>query len=109
MKPLWSFFLPLLLAINIYGPVSQEGRIWGSKIANGPQSQLRIVQEKVYTDPTPGLGTQETPRPDGGKDTVYYSIVTPEEEKKKQEEEKEKQEKSWDALKNIIIDNRRTR
>jgi hypothetical protein len=105
----WSFFLSLFVAINIYYPVFQEGRALRGEIEMGPQNQLRIVQEKVYTDPTPGLGTQETPRPDGGKDTVYYSIVTPEEEKKTQEEEKEKQEKSWDALKNIIIDNRRTR
>ena len=79
------------------------------EIGTCSQNQLRVVQEKVYTDPTPGLGTQETPRADGGKDTVYYSIVTPEEEKKKEEEEKDKKDKSWDALKNIIIDNRRTR
>ena len=54
-----------------------------SEIETCSQNQLRVVQGKVYTDPTPGLGTQETPRADGGKDTVHYSIVTPEEEKKK--------------------------
>jgi hypothetical protein len=109
LKPVWSFFLLLSVAINICYTVSPEGRVIGNQIEPCPQNQLRIVQEKVYTDPTPGLGTQETPRADGEKDKIYYSIVTPEEEKKTQEEEKEKQDKSWDTLKNIIIDNRRTR
>ena len=106
---MWSIFLPLSVVISIYYPIFHEGRALRGEIGTCSQNQLRVVQEKVYTDPTPGLGTQETPRADGGKDTVYYSIVTPEEEKKKEEEEKDKQDKSWDTLKNIIIDNRRTR
>ena len=54
----------------------------------------------------PGLGTQEIERSDGGKDKIYYSVVTPEEEAKTKEEEKEKTDQSWDILKNVIIDNR---
>ncbi len=37
---------------------------------------------------------------------MYYSMITPEEERKVKQEEKER-ERSWDILKNIIIDNRR--
>ena len=80
-----------------------------SEIEICPQNQQRMVQEKVPSDPTPGLGTQEIPRAEGGKDTIYYSTVTPEEEKKTQQEEKQKEEKAWDVPRNIIIDGRRTR
>jgi hypothetical protein len=52
------------------------------------------------------LGTKEIPRPDGGKDKVYYSVTTKEEEAQQQKEEREKVEKSWDLLRNIIIDKR---
>jgi len=82
----WSFFLPLTVTFFLYYPVSQEDRILRSQFETCPQNRLRIVQEKAPPDPTPGLGIQETPRTDGGKDTVYYSIVSPEEKKKKEEE-----------------------
>lgn len=52
------------------------------------------------------LGSKEIQRPDGGKDKIYYSITTKEEEAEQQREEKEKVEKSWDMLRNIIIDKR---
>lgn len=72
-----------------------------------PLSWERWVQQgEPPIDPTPGLGTQEVPRADGGKDTTYYSITTPEEEKKARQEEKDKSDKSWDVLKNVIIDRR---
>jgi len=60
--------------------------------------------EKILPDR--GLGTQEIPRRDGGKDKVYYSVTTPDEDRKNQEEEKEKADKSWEVLRNIIIDQR---
>jgi len=60
--------------------------------------------EKILPDK--GLGTQEIPRRDGGKDKVYYSVTTPDEDRKNQEEEKEKADKSWEVLRNIIIDQR---
>jgi len=105
----WSFFLLLSVLISVSYPVYPEGRSLTGQFEASPQYHLRIAQGKLSPDQTPGLGTQEAPRADGGKDTIYYSTVTPEEEKIKQEEEKEKQDKSWDALKNIIIDKRRTR
>jgi hypothetical protein len=52
------------------------------------------------------LGSREIQRPDGGKDKIYYSVTTQEEEAEQQREEKEKVEKSWDILRNIIIDKR---
>jgi hypothetical protein len=53
-----------------------------------------------------GMGSEESKRPDGGKDKVYYSVTTPEEEKETRKEEKEKQDKSLGILNNIIIDQR---
>ncbi len=108
MKPEWSFFL-LFVSLNISYPVARGGGGLTTHVETSPHNYSRMAQGKVSPDQTPGLGTDETPRADGGKDTIYYSIVTPEEEKRKQDEEKEKQDKSWDTLKNIIIDNRRTR
>jgi hypothetical protein len=52
------------------------------------------------------LGSKEIERPDGGKDKIYYSVTTKEEEAEQQKGEKEKVEKSWDMLRNIIIDKR---
>jgi hypothetical protein len=63
--------------------------------------------ERISPEPTKGIGAKEVPREEGGKDRIYYSIITPEEEEKAKQEEKEKEERSWDILKNIIIDNRR--
>jgi hypothetical protein len=76
--------------------------------AEPPKGQQNSQPEKTLPEPSGGLGSQEVPRGDGGKDRVYYSVTTPEEEKKAREEEKEKEEKSWEMLRNIIID-RRTR
>ncbi len=53
-----------------------------------------------------GIGVVETPRADGGKDKIYFSTSTPEEEGQAKAEEKEKVSRSWDMLKNIIIDKR---
>lgn len=53
------------------------------------------------------IGEKEVRPEDGGKNKIYYSIITPEEEKKAKQEEKEEEKRSWNILKNIIIDNRR--
>ena len=76
--------------------------------ADPPKEQQNSQPEKPLPEPSGGLGSQEIPRGDGGKDRVYYSVTTPEEENKARQEEKEKEEKSWEMLRNIIID-RRTR
>jgi hypothetical protein len=71
----------------------------------GPQDPPKTAEsERILSEK--GLGTQEIPRSDGGKDKVYYSITTPDEERKAQEEEKEKADRSWDVLRNVIIDKR---
>ncbi len=78
-----------------------------NKTGAHPLSRERWVQQgKPPIDPTPGLGTQEIPRADGGKDKIYHSFITPEEEKQAEQEEKDKSDKSWDVLKNVIIDRR---
>lgn len=71
----------------------------------------RVTQSFVITQETDegsekALGSKEIQRPDGGKDKIYYSVTTKEEEAEQKKEEKEKAEKSWDMLRNIIIDNR---
>ncbi len=54
-----------------------------------------------------GIGVLEIARPDGGKDKIYYSTMTPEEESRNIREEKEKEDRSWDMLNNLVIDKRR--
>ena len=82
---------------------------WGERTAYAQSGKVPPGKEPGRFSPEPpkGIGTQEIPREDGGKDKIYYSITTPEEEEKAKQEEKEKEERSWDMLKNIIIDNRR--
>jgi hypothetical protein len=82
---------------------------WGERTACAQSGKALpgTEAERGSAEPAKGIGTQEVPREDGGKDKIYYSIITPEEEKKAEQEEKEKEEKSWDILKNIIIDHHR--
>ena len=60
--------------------------------------------EKNSQPSASGVGVLEIPRPDGSKDKIYYSIITPEEESQRSKEEKEKSDRSWEMLKNIIIE-----
>ncbi len=53
-----------------------------------------------------GLGVREIERPGGGKDKVYYSITPREEEAEREREEREKLDRSWEILRNVIIDRR---
>jgi len=71
------------------------------RVAQGEGETLRTDEGSEKA-----LGSKEIQRPDGGKDKIYYSGTTKEEEAEKQREEKEKEEKSWDVLRNIIIDRR---
>jgi hypothetical protein len=82
---------------------------WGERTACAQPGKVPpgTEPERVSPEPTEGIGAKELPREDGGKDKIYYSIITPEEERKAKQEEKEKEERSWDILKNIIIDNHR--
>ena len=69
--------------------------------------QMLIEQERMTQGETKGLGVKEIEKPGGGKDKLYYSITPDREEINNQQEEKEKIEKSWEMLKNIIIDERK--
>jgi hypothetical protein len=82
---------------------------WGERTACAQSGKAPpgTEAERVSAEPAKGIGAQEVPREDGGKDKIYYSVITPEEEKKAEQEEKEKEERSWDVLKNIIIDHHR--
>jgi hypothetical protein len=53
-----------------------------------------------------GVGVLDVCRPDGHKDKIYYSTITPEEEAERNREEKEKTELSREILRNVIIDKR---
>jgi len=71
------------------------------RVTQGEGETLRTDEGSEKT-----LGSREIQRPDGGKDKIYYSGTSKEEQEEKQREEKEKEEKSWDMLRNIIIDRR---
>lgn len=79
-----------------------------AQIAQQGKSQRPEKADEIHSlvEEQKGLGSMEVPGPDGRKDKIYYSITTPEEEMRSRQEEKEKEEKSWDMLKNIIIDPR---
>jgi hypothetical protein len=72
----------------------------------------RIIQHFVENQQTgevseKALGSEKNEKQNGGQEITYYSITTNEEEAEHRKEEKEKVERSWEMLKNIIIDNRR--
>ena len=67
----------------------------------------RTIQLLIEKDKEKGLGTAEIERPEGGRDKIHYSTTSPEEEITRSQEEKEKMERSWEMLKNILIDQRK--
>ncbi len=109
MKKIWPLvFLAVFLGTTAVLS-SPEGRsLLPPAYADPPKGAENAGTEKAPPERSGGLGSREIPRDDGGKDRVYYSVTTPEEEEKARQEEKEKEEKSWEILRNIIID-RRTR
>jgi hypothetical protein len=87
LKGKWHFLLLFSVAMNF--SFLQEGRILPTQITSRPPSRrFWVQQEGVPQDSTPGLGTQEIPRADKGKDEIYYSVITPEEEKKPSKKKK---------------------
>lgn len=109
MKKIWLLaFLTAFLEIAsaLFSP--ERRSLLPPAQADPPKGPENSEPEKALPESSGGLGSQEIPRGDGGKDRVYYSVTTPEEEKKTRQEEKEKEDKSWEMLRNIIID-RRTR
>lgn len=109
MKKFWLLFcLTVFLGIPaaLFSP--DRGALFPPAYADPPDGAERSRPEQALPESSGGLGSREIPREDGGKDRVYYSVTTPQEEEKTRQEEKEKEEKSWEMLRNIIID-RRTR
>jgi hypothetical protein len=51
----------------------------------------------------PAVGVQEVPRPDGGRDVIYYSLTPPEERQARQQAEIQKNDRALEILKNVII------
>ncbi len=73
---------------------------------------ITMAQDRDYSCPevrypNPGLGTKEIPRSDGATDKFYFSVSTPEEEEKAQLQEKEREDRSWDLLHDLVIENRK--
>ncbi len=96
----FAFSLLLLVFLNPQGN-AQEKQGTDRKRASGSQT------DKPEGGETPsGVGVIEVPRADGGKDKIYFSTFSYEEEGQAKAEEKEKVNRSWDMLKNIIIDKR---
>ena len=67
----------------------------------------KTIQLLIEQDKAKSLGVKEIERPEGGRDKIYYSTATSEEETRRTQEEKEKIERSWEMLRDIIIDERR--
>ncbi len=109
MKKIWPLvFLAGFLGTTAVLSSPERRNLLPPAYADPPKGAENSGTEKAPPEPSAGLGSREIPRDDGGKDRVYYSVTTPEEEEKARQEEKEKEEKSWEILRNIIID-RRTR
>jgi hypothetical protein len=109
LKKIWLLaFLAVFLAMTSVLFSAESRSLLQPAYADPPKGPKNSEPDKPLPGPSEGLGCGEIPRGDGGKDRLYYSVTTPEEEEKNREEEKEKEEKSWEILRNIIID-RRTR
>jgi len=98
-----SFFLWGLILLPLFG---QEASSQERKEAPGPSAAPLREPEKHLPGSAAGVGVLEIPRPDGRSDKIYYSTMTPEEELQKGNEEKEKSDRSWEMLKNVILDKR---
>ncbi len=94
--------LPLLLGYPFFGHGQNIPKEESKKKDSPPSTDQKPFSEEQ----SKGMGSTEIQRPDGGKDKIYYSITTPEEEIKARQEEKEKEDKSWNMLNNIILDQR---
>jgi hypothetical protein len=95
---LFLFFLlyPLVILAG-----SDHDKDQGDNRSDGSPSIDQKPQEEGQEE---GLGIKEMQGTDGRKDKVYYSIITEEEEKASRQKEKAKEDKSWEMLHNIIID-----
>jgi hypothetical protein len=98
----------LLAAGLAFAGLSGQGKFCPAAEDHGPFSFKKgapAVPERLEAAPgrEPSLGVREIPRPDGGKDRVYFS-VTPESDRRAREQaERNKLDYSLDALRNIII------
>jgi hypothetical protein len=104
-KPtLWAFSLLGGILLTLFGgeAFSQE-----TKESTGEPASPDKKSEKPPRSSASGIGVLEIPRPDGSKDKIYYSTITPEEELQRNQEEKEKIDRSWEMLKNVILDQRK--
>ncbi len=100
LRILIVFSLLLLVCLNPQGNAQEKQGMDQKKASRGQT-------DKPEGGETPsGLGVIEVPRADGGKDKIYFSTFSYEEEGQAKAEEKEKVNRSWDMLKNIIIDKR---
>ncbi len=104
-----TFLLLAVMALAGMPGIARGGEVTHNPAAGRADQPERILPESVPPGANPGTGVREIPGKEGGKDIEYFSEVTREEEEKALEEEKEKTDRSWDLLRNVIIDRRRTR
>jgi hypothetical protein len=98
------FLLPVgLLAISLD---SFSGGIDQPAVSRGklPVEQPAPVRPADHLmEPPASVGVHEVPRPEGGRDVIYYSVTPPEEKQARQQAEIHKQEKSLELLNSAII------
>jgi hypothetical protein len=92
-----------VILLALFGPEasSQEKEIPGQSAASYQEP------EKLPPRSAAGVGVLESPRPDGNKDKIHYSTIPPVEDWQRNQEEKEKSDRSWEMLKNVILDKRK--
>jgi hypothetical protein len=95
------FFLLLFLFVTLHSPGNAQ-----EKKDSSPKGASANQTYQSDGELPRGIGVAEVPRADGGKDKIYFSTSSPEEEEQAKAEEKEKANRSWDLLKNILIDRR---
>jgi hypothetical protein len=91
----------ILLTLSVQEASGQDKTEREGQPAPAPQKPEKLPQPS-----SAGVGVLEVPRPDGGKDKIYYSTTTQEEERQRSQEEKENADRSWEMLRNVIIDKR---
>lgn len=85
-----------------------QGEIGPAAEDHGPSSLIigdPPVPERGEAGPgsEPSLGAKEIPRPDGGKDRVFFSVTPASERRAREQAERNKLDYSLEALRNVII------
>jgi hypothetical protein len=89
------------MAFNVFSAGIDPPAVSRGKLPVEQPPSVRPTDQNL--DRPYSVGVQEFPRPEGGRDVIYYSVTPPEEKQARQQAEAHKQEQSLEILKNGII------